>query len=48
MVQGQSAKTKTKLEKETKVSDMQFNQSQQEDPVDDVDNIKMTVLSPGM
>ena len=32
----------------TKVSDTQFNQSQQEDPVDDVDDTRMIVLSPGM
>ena len=32
----------------TKVSDTQFNQSQQEDPVDDVDGTRMTVLSPWM
>ena len=32
----------------TKVSDTQFNKSQQEDPVDDVDDTRMTVLSPGM
>ena len=30
----------------TKVSDTQFNQSQQEDPVDDIDDTRMTVLSP--
>ena len=32
----------------TKVSDTQFSQSQQEDPADDIDDIRMTVLSPGM
>ena len=31
-----------------KVSDTQFNQSQQVDPVDDIDDARMTVLSPGM
>ena len=32
----------------TKVSDTQFNQSQLEDPVDDADDTRMTVLSPGV
>ena len=32
----------------TKVSDTQFNQSQNEDPVDDADDTRMTMLSPGM
>ena len=32
----------------TKVSDTQFNQSQQEDPVDDVNDARMTMISPGM
>ena len=32
----------------TKVSDSQFNSSQQEDPVDDVDDTRMTVRSPCM
>ena len=32
----------------TKVGYIQFNQSQQEDPVDDVNDTRMTVLSPGM
>ena len=32
----------------TKVSNTQFNQSQQEDPVDDVVDTRMTVLSQGM
>ena len=30
------------------VTDTLFNQSQQEEPVDDIDNVRMTVLSPGM
>ena len=34
--------------KKTRVSDIQFNQSQQKDPIDDVDDTRMTVLSPGM
>ena len=34
--------------KKTKVSDTQFNQSQQEDPIDEVDDARMAVLSPGM
>ena len=32
----------------TQVSDTQFNQSQQEDPVDDVNDARMTMISPGM
>ena len=32
----------------TKVSDTQFNQSQQEYPVDDVYDARMTMISPGM
>ena len=32
----------------TNVSDTQFNQSQQEHPVDDIDDTRMTVLSPDM
>ena len=32
----------------TKVSDMQFNQSRHEDPVDDIDDARMTVLSVGV
>ena len=32
----------------TKISDTQFNQSQQEDPVDDTDVRRMTVFSPGV
>ena len=32
----------------TKVSDIQFNQNQQEDPINVVDDTRMTVLSPGM
>ena len=32
----------------TKVSGLQFNQSQQEDPVDDIDDARMTVVSQGM
>ena len=32
----------------TKVSDAQFNQSQLEDPVECADDIRLTVLSPGM
>ena len=31
-----------------KVSDTQFNQNQQESPVDDIDDTRMTVLSPGI
>ena len=32
----------------TNVSDIQFNQNQQEGPVADADDTRMTVLSPGM
>ena len=32
----------------TKFSDTLFNQSQWEDPVDDVDDARMTLLSPGV
>ena len=32
----------------TKANDTQFNQSQQEDPIDDVDDTRMTVLGPGV
>ena len=32
----------------TKVSDTQFNQSQQEDPVDDTDDTRMTVVKSSM
>ena len=32
----------------TKFSDTQFNQSQQEGRVDDIDETRMTMLSPGM
>ena len=32
----------------TKFSDTQINQSQQEDPVDDIDDTRMKVLSPDM
>ena len=32
----------------TKVSDTQFNQSQQENPVDDADDTRITILSPCM
>ena len=32
----------------TEVCDTQFKQSQQEDPIDEVDDARMTVLSPGM
>ena len=45
-----SAKARTKLDKcqRSKVRDTQFNQSQQEDPVDDDGDMRMTVLHPGM
>ena len=32
----------------TKVSDTQFKQSQHEDPVDDVNDMRMTMIRPGM
>ena len=32
----------------TKVSDTQFNQSQQEEPVNDITNTRMTMVSPGI
>ena len=32
----------------SKVSDIQFNQGQQEEPLDDVTNTRMTMVSPGM
>ena len=32
----------------TTISDIQFNQSQQEHPVDDVNDIRMAMMSPGM
>ena len=31
-----------------KVSDIQFNQDQQEEPVDDVANTRITMVSPGV
>ena len=34
--------------KKTKVSDTQFNQSQQEDPVDDINDARMIMISPGV
>ena len=32
----------------TNVSDIQFNQNQQEEPADDVTNTRMKMVSPGM
>ena len=40
-------KNQTNVNK-TKFSEPQFNQSQQEDPVDDADDTRMTVVSPAM